>query len=79
MANPKTFDLVVIGAGLHGLVTTKTYRDVHPHASIFVLDKSSSIGGVWSKDRLYPGLHTNNHFQTFEIHMFRVECAVCRY
>ncbi|KAF5854228.1 hypothetical protein GGP41_007061 [Bipolaris sorokiniana] len=66
MAEIEKFDLVVVGAGIHGLVIAKTYRDVHPEASILVLDKSQSIGGVWAKDRLYPGLHTNNHFRTFE-------------
>ncbi|KAH8732071.1 hypothetical protein GQ44DRAFT_801010 [Phaeosphaeriaceae sp. PMI808] len=61
----ETFDLAIIGAGIHGLVMLKTYRDVHPDASIVVIDKGSSIGGVWAKDRLYPGLHTNNHFQSY--------------
>lgn len=46
----------------------KTYRDCHPAASIVVLDKGTSLGGVWAKDRLYPGLHTNNHFQTYVQH-----------
>lgn len=58
------FDVVIVGAGVHGLSMLKTYRDVHPSASILVLEKGDSIGGVWAKDRLYPGLHTNNHFQT---------------
>jgi hypothetical protein len=39
---------------------------VNPDASILVLDKGSSLGGVWATDRLYPGLKTNNHFKTFE-------------
>lgn len=43
----------------------KTYRDVHPEASVIVLEKGKSIGGVWAKDRLYPGLRTNNHFRTY--------------
>jgi cation diffusion facilitator CzcD-associated flavoprotein CzcO len=51
--------------GIHGLVMLKTYRDCHPNASIIVLEKGTSLGGVWAKDRLYPGLHTNNHFQTY--------------
>jgi cation diffusion facilitator CzcD-associated flavoprotein CzcO len=57
-----------LGTGIHGLAMLKTYREVHPNASIVVLDKGTSIGGVWAKDRLYPGLHTNNHFQTFVLH-----------
>jgi cation diffusion facilitator CzcD-associated flavoprotein CzcO len=63
----ESFDLVIVGAGIHGLTMLKTYRDVHPHGSIMVLDKASSIGSVWAKDMLYPRLHTNNHFRTFEV------------
>ena len=51
--------------GIHGLVMLKTYRDVHPEASIVVLEKERSLGGVWAMDRVYPGLHTNNHFRTY--------------
>lgn len=76
-----TFDLAIIGAGryihscsmlndspilgIHGLAVLKTYLDVHPEASVIMLDKDVSIGGVWAKDRLYPGLRTNNHFRTY--------------
>ncbi|KAF2703065.1 FAD/NAD(P)-binding domain-containing protein [Pleomassaria siparia CBS 279.74] len=65
MEESTPYDLVIIGAGIHGIAALKTYRDVHPTASILVLDKGTSIGGVWAKDHLYPGLHTNNHFKTF--------------
>jgi hypothetical protein len=51
--------------GIHGLAVLKTYLDIHPDASIVVLDKESSLGGVWAEARLYPGLRTNNHFQTY--------------
>lgn len=51
--------------GIHGLTMLKTYRDVHPEATTLLLDKANSIGGVWAEDRLYPGLHTNNHFRTY--------------
>ncbi|KAF2731876.1 FAD/NAD(P)-binding domain-containing protein [Polyplosphaeria fusca] len=60
------FDLVIIGAGIHGITMLKTYREANPQASILVLDKGTSMGGVWATDRLYPGLHTNNHFTSFE-------------
>ncbi|KAF2469606.1 FAD/NAD(P)-binding domain-containing protein [Lindgomyces ingoldianus] len=62
----ESFDLVIVGAGIHGMTMLKTYREVNPKSSILVLDKGTSLGGVWAKDRLYPGLHTNNHFRTFE-------------
>ncbi|KAF2111269.1 hypothetical protein BDV96DRAFT_614979 [Lophiotrema nucula] len=73
MADTETFDLVIIGAGIHGIAMLKTYREVNPNASIVVLDKGTSIGGVWAKDRLYPGLSTNNHFQTFEFSDHRMD------
>jgi cation diffusion facilitator CzcD-associated flavoprotein CzcO len=73
IANMDAFDLVIIGAGIHGIAVLKTYRDVNPTASILVLDKGSSLGGVWAKDNLYPGLHTNNHFKTFEVFTDRIE------
>lgn len=56
--------LLMCEKGIHGLAALKTYRDVHPRASILVLEKAAEIGGVWAKERLYPGLHTNNHFRT---------------
>ncbi|KAF2649145.1 flavin-binding monooxygenase-like protein [Lophiostoma macrostomum CBS 122681] len=66
----ETFDLVIVGAGIHGLASLKTYREINPFASILVVDKDASLGGVWSKQRLYPGLHTNNHLKTFEFSDF---------
>lgn len=33
---------------------------------IAILERSESCGGTWSKDRLYPGLRSNNMFNTFE-------------
>ncbi|KAJ4993405.1 hypothetical protein SVAN01_00953 [Stagonosporopsis vannaccii] len=64
------FDLVIVGAGIHGLTALKTYRDVHPDASILAIDKADSLGGVWAKNRLYPGLRTNNHFRTLQFSGF---------
>lgn len=62
---PKYLDTGLTHVGIHGLATLKAYREVNPNASILVVDKDASLGGVWSKQRLYPGLHTNNHFKTF--------------
>ena len=51
----EAFDLVVVGAGMS---IVKLLCVLH------VLEKAAEIGGVWAKERLYPGLHTNNHFRT---------------
>ncbi|KAA8907994.1 hypothetical protein FN846DRAFT_946278 [Sphaerosporella brunnea] len=60
------FDLVIIGAGWHGLVSAKTYLEVNPGARVLILEKSPTIGGVWARHRLYPGLKTNNMLGTYE-------------
>ncbi|KAK8153697.1 hypothetical protein IWX90DRAFT_444950 [Phyllosticta citrichinensis] len=54
------FDLIVIGAGWNGLATVKTYIQQHPTENVLVIDSAESIGGVWSQDRIYPGLKCNN-------------------
>lgn len=38
----------------------KTYLEVNPASTVVVLDSAESVGGVWAKERLYPGLQTNN-------------------
>ena len=38
----------------------KTYLDVNPNAKVVALESASSVGGVWSQERMYPGLRTNN-------------------
>ncbi|KAG6364769.1 hypothetical protein INS49_006373 [Diaporthe citri] len=59
-------DLVVIGAGWAGLVNAKTYQLLHPDHSVVLLDQNESLGGTWAKERLYPGLKTNNLVGTLE-------------
>ncbi|ETN42241.1 uncharacterized protein HMPREF1541_04182 [Cyphellophora europaea CBS 101466] len=56
----ETYDLIVVGAGLNGLTTSRTYLDVNPLARVLILESSSTVGGTWAKDRLYAGLKTNN-------------------
>jgi len=56
--------------GLHGLIVGKTYLEVHPDASFAFFDCASTVGGVWSKDRLYPGFKTNNLWSAYEFSDF---------
>ncbi|KAL4802448.1 hypothetical protein BDV18DRAFT_146747 [Aspergillus unguis] len=65
-----TVDLIIVGAGLHGLIMAKTYLEVHPASNILVVDESASIGGTWARERLYPGLKTNNVFGSYELRDF---------
>ena len=38
----------------------KTYLEINPNAKVVTLESENTVGGVWSRDRLYPGLCTNN-------------------
>ncbi|CAO2653061.1 Nn.00g024720.m01.CDS01 [Neocucurbitaria sp. VM-36] len=62
----ETYDLVVIGAGWFGLAAAKTYIQLHPEDRIAVFESAESCGGTWSKNRLYPGLKSNNMVGTYE-------------
>ncbi|ETS73528.1 hypothetical protein PFICI_14474 [Pestalotiopsis fici W106-1] len=48
----------------------KAHLEVHPNASMLVLDSAKSVGGVWAKERLYPGLKTNNLLGSYEFSDF---------
>ena len=51
----------------------KTYLEVHPNTQLVLLDSSESIGGVWSQDRLYPGLKSNNLHGTYQFSDFPMD------
>lgn len=46
---------------------------MHPHAHVVVLESAGSIGGVWSAERLYPGLQSNNMLGTYEFSDFPMD------
>ncbi|KAH0165362.1 dimethylaniline monooxygenase (N-oxide forming), partial [Aureobasidium melanogenum] len=62
----EVYDLVVVGAGWYGLAVAATYLQVHPAANILVLEAQATIGGVWSQERQYPDLKSNNMLGTYE-------------
>lgn len=55
--------VVVIGAGIAGLVTAKVLRD--DAFDVIVFEREPTIGGVWAATRTYPGLRTNNSRDTY--------------
>ncbi|PKY00157.1 FAD/NAD(P)-binding domain-containing protein [Aspergillus campestris IBT 28561] len=67
---PREVDLLIVGAGLHGLTMAKTYLQTDPSANILVVDEAASVGGTWARERLYPGLVTNNVFGSYELSDF---------
>jgi dimethylaniline monooxygenase (N-oxide forming) len=58
--------VVVIGAGWAGLSAARTYILVNPDVDLTILDDDSSVGGVWSTSRLYPGLVADSARGLFE-------------
>ena len=56
----------IIGAGLYGLVAAKTYLEINPEIRLTIIDADSSIGGVWSRSRIYPGLVADHPAPVFE-------------
>ncbi|CAH0055901.1 unnamed protein product [Clonostachys solani] len=66
----KELDIAIIGAGWHGLAMAKTYLEVCPDANLAIFDEAASVGGTWAKERLYPGLKTNNLLGTYEFSDF---------
>jgi hypothetical protein len=63
---PASSTLTSIKTGWHGLVAAKTYIQLHPGEEVLVLEAESTCGGTWCKDRLYPGLKSNNLLDTYE-------------
>ncbi|KKP03983.1 hypothetical protein THAR02_03898 [Trichoderma harzianum] len=47
--------VIIIGAGWAGLAAAKTYLQANPAISLTILESESTVGGVWSKARCYPG------------------------
>ncbi|KAM0547581.1 hypothetical protein ACHAPJ_010325 [Fusarium lateritium] len=66
MSMSKSYDIVVVGAGWFGLAAAKAIRQIDPSARLAVLESAESCGGTWSKNRLYPGLKSNNMKGTYE-------------
>ncbi|KAF6809037.1 flavin-binding monooxygenase-like protein [Colletotrichum plurivorum] len=62
----ESYDAVFVGAGWFGLAAAKAYIQLNPTANLAVIESSESCGGTWSKNRLYPGLKSNNMVGTYE-------------
>lgn len=69
------YDLLIIGAGWHGLAMAKTYLQCDPACNLLILDSADTLGGVWARERLYPGLKTNNVVGSYEFSDFPLDPA----
>ncbi|KAL8674460.1 MAG: hypothetical protein Q9168_001125 [Polycauliona sp. 1 TL-2023] len=70
------YDVIIVGCGLQGLVAAKTYLALSPDTSLLILDSNLTVGGVWAKENIYPGLKTNNQLGTFQFTDFDIQ-EVC--
>ncbi|RDI84027.1 hypothetical protein Vi05172_g6066 [Venturia inaequalis] len=61
-----SYDVVIVGAGWSGLAAAKTYLQVHPTTRLLILDDDTTLGGTWSKKRLYPHLRAEAVYGLFE-------------
>lgn len=66
MTTDSHYTVIVVGAGLAGLPAAKTYLQLEPDASLLIIDGNRSVGGVWAKEKIYPGLRLNNLLGTYE-------------
>ncbi|HET6231251.1 MAG TPA: NAD(P)-binding domain-containing protein [Longimicrobiaceae bacterium] len=53
----------IIGAGISGLVTAKTFLEEGYEVAVF--ETESEVGGVWARSRRYPGMATQNPRDTY--------------
>ncbi|RPB05907.1 FAD/NAD(P)-binding domain-containing protein [Choiromyces venosus 120613-1] len=58
--------VVIVGAGFLGVSVAKTYLEVDPTIHLTILESESTIGGTWSKSRVYPELTAQQPFGVYE-------------
>lgn len=66
----KHYHVIIVGAGVHGLCAAHTFLLIEPSITILIIDSKSSVGGVWAKEQLYPGLRANNFQGYYEFSDF---------
>lgn len=59
-------DIIIIGAGPSGLCAARTFLKYDPEADVTLLDAHATLGGAWSREKLYPFLKTNNLTPTLD-------------
>ncbi|PWY88762.1 dimethylaniline monooxygenase [Aspergillus sclerotioniger CBS 115572] len=65
-------EVIVVGAGLGGLATAKTYLELAPQTDLLILEGRSAVGGVWAQNS-YEDLRTNNLYGTYEFSDFPLD------
>lgn len=52
--------------GWNGLISARTYLQLAPETKLLILDDCKSIGGVWSREKIYPNLFAQIGHGLFE-------------
>jgi cation diffusion facilitator CzcD-associated flavoprotein CzcO len=73
MPSPTPSRVIIIGAGWTGLAAAKTYLQLFPSTSLTIIDSDSTIGGVWSASRIYPGLIADSCAAIFDYSDFPMD------
>ncbi|MCJ1246739.1 hypothetical protein MMC30_003948 [Trapelia coarctata] len=63
---PTHIPTLIIGAGIQGLAYAHTHHRISPHEPLLILDANASVGGVWAKENIYPGMKSNNLWGNYE-------------
>lgn len=65
--------VIIIGAGIYGLIAAKTYLQVRPDIDLTLIESDSCVGGVWSASRVYSGLTVDSPTPCFEFSDLQIE------
>lgn len=63
--------IAIIGSGISGLATAKTFLQ-RGHQDVTVYESGSSLGGVWAKERSYPGVSTQTTRDEYSFSDFKM-------
>ncbi len=64
MSNKKSYDVIIIGAGLSGIGAGYHLKDKCPNLSFAIIEGRSAIGGTWDLFK-YPGIRSDSDMYTF--------------
>jgi monooxygenase len=62
--NKKSYDVIIIGAGLSGIGAAYHLKDKCPNLSLAIIEGRSAIGGTWDLFK-YPGIRSDSDMYTF--------------
>ncbi|KAF9884962.1 hypothetical protein FE257_000872 [Aspergillus nanangensis] len=64
------FDVIVVGAGWNGLINAYTYLQLAPTANLLIVDDGETVGGCWSREKIYPTLFAQISHPLFQYSFF---------